>query len=152
MGSSAGCRGLPVVHAPDTVRLRCVLEPQPAYRWRLALEVEYRLSDTGLTVEATATNLAGTRAPFGIGFHPYLTVGTATIDDAVLSLPARRCLLADERGLPVGEVAVAGTADDFATAASDRRHRARHRVHRPRRRRRPASPRGPRRPVGRDGV
>jgi len=97
----------------DTVRLRCVLEPQPAYQWRLALEIEFRLSGTGLRVATTATNLAATRAPFGIGFHPYLTVGTATIDEAVLSVPGRRRLLADEQGLPIGELQVAGTADDF---------------------------------------
>ena len=106
-------RWTPVAQTTDAVRLRCVLEPQPAYQWRLALEIEFRLSDTGLRVETTASNLAGTRAPFGIGFHPYLTVGTATIDEAVLSVPGRRRLLADEDGLPIGESPVAGTADDF---------------------------------------
>ncbi len=106
-------RWTPVEHTADLVRLRCVLEPQPAYQWRLAVEVEYRLSDEGLRIETTASNLTDSRAPFGIGFHPYLTVGTASVDDAVLSVPARRRLLTDDQGLPVGEAAVTGTAHDF---------------------------------------
>ena len=103
----------PVTHSTEAVRLRCVLAPQPAYQWRLALEIEYRLGETGLSVEATASNLAASRAPFGIGFHPYLTVGTTTVDDAVLSVPGRRRLLVDDHGLPVGDAAVAGTPFDF---------------------------------------
>jgi aldose 1-epimerase len=106
----------PVEQSTEAVRLRAVLEPQPAYPWRLALEIEYRLGDTGLTVTTTATNVSTARAPFGIGFHPYLTVGTTRIDDAVLLVPGRRRLLADDRGLPVGEDAVAGTEYDFTTS------------------------------------
>ena len=102
-----------LIQTADMVRLGCVLEPQPAYQWRLALEIEYRLTATGLSVETIARNLAPTRAPFGLGFHPYLTVGTTTIDDAVLSVPGRRRLLADDEGLPVGDAVVEGTAYDF---------------------------------------
>ena len=90
-----------VSHSSSAVRMRCVLEPQPAYQWRLALEIEYSLGSTGLSVSTTATNLSPTRAPFGIGFHPYLTIGTPTVDDAVLSVPGRRRLLTDDQGLPV---------------------------------------------------
>ena len=51
--------------------------------------------------------------PFGLGFHPYLGVGTTTVDQARLRVPARRRLLADERGLPTGSAAVAGTEFDL---------------------------------------
>ncbi len=95
------------------MRLQCVLEPQPAYQWRLALDVEYRLSDIGLSVTTTASNLSTTRAPFGIGFHPYLTAGTATVDEAVLTIPGRRRLIADKQGLPIDETTVTGTSADF---------------------------------------
>jgi len=94
--------------------LGCVLHPQPGYPWRLALEVEYRLGDDGLTVTTTATNLAGETAPFGLGFHPYVTVGTPSVDIATLLLPARRRLLTDDRALPTGQTAVAGSEFDFA--------------------------------------
>ncbi len=71
----------------DEVALTCALHPQPGYPWRLDLEVRYRLDATGLTVSFRARNASSVPAPFGIGFHPYLTVGTA-IDDAVLRVPA----------------------------------------------------------------
>jgi aldose 1-epimerase len=99
--------------ADDAVVLLCVLHPQPGYPWRLELRLGYRLSDDGLAVTAAATNLAGGPIPFGIGFHPYLTVGTPTVDTAILLVPARRRLLANSRGLPTGEVTVDGTEFDF---------------------------------------
>jgi aldose 1-epimerase len=99
----------------DAVRLGCVLYPQPGYPWRLDLRVEYRLGNEGLTVMVEAMNPSHTAIPFGVGFHPYLTVGTPTVDTARLLIPARRRLVTDERGLPIDEVDVAGTefeADD----------------------------------------
>ncbi|HEY6379895.1 MAG TPA: aldose epimerase, partial [Candidatus Dormibacteraeota bacterium] len=65
----------PVSQAANSVLLRCVLQPQPAYPWRLDLSLEYSVAEDGLTVSAEATNLTDSTAPFGIGFHPYLTVG-----------------------------------------------------------------------------
>jgi aldose 1-epimerase len=102
-----------VSQSADAVALRCVLHPQPAYPWRVALVIEYRLGSGGLSVETTAVNLSGTRAPFGIGFHPYVTVGTSTIDDARLALPGRARLLTDDRALPIGEAPNEGTSFDF---------------------------------------
>jgi aldose 1-epimerase len=99
--------------APDAVGLTCVLHPQPGYPWRLDLQVEYRLDATGLTVCVLARNDSDGSAPFGIGFHPYLTVGMA-IDGAMLQIPATRCLVTDARALPIGSEAVAGTDRDFA--------------------------------------
>ena len=60
-----------------------------------------------------ADNLGPTDLPFGIGFHPYLTVGTPTVDQVRLRVPAEQRLMADERGLPVGSAAVSGTEFDF---------------------------------------
>ncbi len=93
--------------------LGCVLHPQPGYPWRLEVEVAYRLGDDGLTVTVEATNLSAETAPFGIGFHPYLTAGTPTVDDADLHLAAHRRLLTDQQALPTGDTAVAGSEFDF---------------------------------------
>jgi len=101
--------------AHDAVALTCVLSAQPAYPWRLELEVAYRLGPEGLEVRTTATNASVAPAPFGIGFHPYLTVGVP-VDEAALTLPASRRILTDERALPVGEEEVEGTAFDFRSA------------------------------------
>ena len=106
----------PRSQAQNVLAMACVLEPQPGYPWRLALEVEYRLGRTGLAVTARATNLDDAPAPFGIGFHPYLTVGTDTVDTARLCLPAARVLSTDDRGLPIGEHHVGGTEVDFRVA------------------------------------
>ena len=96
----------------EAVALACVLHPQPAYPWRLELGLEYRLVSDGLEVVARATNASAEAAPFGIGFHPYLTMGTP-VDDVRLTIPASRRLTTDDRALPVGEEDVAGTEFDF---------------------------------------
>jgi aldose 1-epimerase len=101
--------------AADRVLLEYVLEPQPGYPFRLGLSIEYVLSDSGLTVHTTAWNLGAEPCPFGSGQHPYLTLGTPTIDQLRLRVPAQSVILSDERGLPVGSESVAGTEYDFRT-------------------------------------
>ena len=97
----------------EAVALNCVLHPQPAYPWRLELGLEYGLGPDGLTIRVRATNASAEPAPFGIGFHPYLTLGIP-VDDVRLTIPASRRLVTDERALPVGEEDVAGSELDFA--------------------------------------
>ncbi len=111
---------------------RCVLHPQPAYPWRLELEVEYRLEDDGMRVTASARTPRCAACPFGIGFHPYLTLGTPVVDvgDAD-GRPRGAGSGRDERGLPEGDEAVDGTRIRLHGAPSDRRHEAGHRVHGP---------------------
>jgi aldose 1-epimerase len=87
------------------------------YPGQLDRQVGYRLDGTGLTVSIRARNASSVPAPFGIGFHPYLTVGIA-IDDAVLRIPATRYLLTDDRGLPIGNEPVAGSDLDFTEPRS----------------------------------
>ncbi|MGZ4381327.1 MAG: aldose 1-epimerase family protein [Gaiellaceae bacterium] len=92
-----------------------VLHPQPGYPYTLALSVEYSLSDAGLRVQTTATNTGSEPCPYGAGAHPYLTVGTATVDPVVLRVPARTVILSDARALPVERRDVEGTPYDFRT-------------------------------------
>jgi len=99
----------------DVVALGYVLHPQPACPWRLELGLEYRLAAEGLEVVARATNASAEAAPFGIGFHPYLTMGMP-VDDVRLTIPASRRLTTDDRALPVGEEDVAGTEFDFTAS------------------------------------
>jgi aldose 1-epimerase len=97
----------------DRVRVGHTLHPQPGYPFRLALTVEYFLSDSGLSVTSTATNIGRDACPYGSGAHPYLTVGTETVDTIVLRAPGRTVLHFDERGVPVGSSPVEGTEYDF---------------------------------------
>jgi aldose 1-epimerase len=77
-----------VGHDPTSVTLSCAVRPQPGYEWQLDLEVTYALDHTGLTVTLRAVNVGAERAPLGVGFHPYLTLGTPSIDELELTLPA----------------------------------------------------------------
>ncbi len=98
----------------ESVRLASPLAEQPAYPFPLRLEIEYTAVAGGLEVAVEAASPSGP-APFGYGFHPYLSVGTPDVDEIVLHVPAEHRLLLDERGLPVGEERVAATGYDFCT-------------------------------------
>jgi len=102
-----------VAHKADRVVVELVLHPQPGYPFTLGLSVEYRLGDGGLAVATTATNLGDRPCPYGAGAHPYLTVGTPTVDPVVLLVPAATRLITDERAIPVERVGVAGSGYDF---------------------------------------
>jgi aldose 1-epimerase len=90
-----------------------ILFPQPGYPFSLRLSIEYALSNLGLRVRTTATNVGTDPCPYGSGAHPYLTVGTATVDRLMLRVPGRSVLRSNERGLPVGTEAVQDTEYDF---------------------------------------
>jgi aldose 1-epimerase len=95
---------------------RYTLVPQPGYPFRLAVEIDYRLSAGGLAVTTTVRN-EGTRvAPFGLGFHPYLSAGEGLVDDLTLTVPAETHLLLDASGIPNGREPVAGSRVDYRVA------------------------------------
>ena len=100
-------------HEADRVVMALVLHPQPGYPFTLGLSVEYRLGPGGLSVATTATNLGDRPCPFGAGAHPYLTVGTDTVDDAILQVPAGTWLWSDERGIPMEQRPVANSPYRF---------------------------------------
>lgn len=98
---------------PGRVVLEHLLHPQPGYPFSLALRLEYVLSEDGLAVRATATNVGAEACPYGDGAHPYLTVGEQPLDSWELRLPAGTVLCPDERGLPVGSATVQDAGLDF---------------------------------------
>ncbi len=75
---------------PESVAMEHLLHPRPGYPFSLALRIEYTLSDTGLSVTTTATNVGPDPCPYGCGSHPYLTLGTRQVDSLVLRAPAAR--------------------------------------------------------------
>lgn len=100
----------------DRVVLEHALHPQPGYPFALSLRIEYALDDDGLTVRTTATNVGAEPCPFGSGMHPYFTLGSPTVDEVTLTVPARTVLDPGPRGLPAGRRAVDGTEWDFRRA------------------------------------
>ena len=97
----------------DLIVMKHVIHPQPGYPFTLALDVEYALGDAGLSVQTTARNLGAEACPYGCGQHPYLTVGSATVDTNELHAPGGEVLVSDERDLPAGSQPVDGTEFDF---------------------------------------
>jgi len=102
-------------HSSEQVVLDCVVRPQPGYEWQLDLRVGYRLAEDGLTVFTTVVNSGAEAAPFGLGFHPYLTLG-CRIDRLELTVPGE-CHLPpsadpDRPPIPAG---VSGAQLDFRT-------------------------------------
>ena len=99
------------------VSLSYELHPGPGYPFALALSVSYELASGGIVMTLHATNVGTARAPFGAGLHPYLTPGTARVDDVVLEVPAGTHVPVDERLLPSGSATpVDGTELDFRRA------------------------------------
>lgn len=95
--------------AAVTLELR--LAPSGGYPFDLRLVVTYRLGADGLRVTARATNLGSQTAPYGIGFHPWLSPGDASLDDCTVRLDAATRVVTDERLLPVGTEPAAGPYD-----------------------------------------
>lgn len=73
---------------PSSISLELSLLPQPGYPWHLELLTTYELSDTGLNWSVEALNAGTGNAPYGIGTHPYLSVGTGSVDEWTLHIPA----------------------------------------------------------------
>jgi aldose 1-epimerase len=101
--------------AGDRVVMALVLHPQPGYPFALDLRAAYELGDSGLSVTTTTANIGTTRCPYGVGAHPYLTLGTDLIDPLVLKAPGSRWMPTDEHQIPTGTESVDGTQYDFRT-------------------------------------
>jgi aldose 1-epimerase len=99
------------------VTLRCQPYGQQGYPFAVQVDTTYRLDESGLHVTVTAVNAGSRPAPWGAGAHPYLTVGTPTIDECELQLPADRWQPVDDRLIPAGPAQdVTGTDYDLRTA------------------------------------
>ena len=101
------------VHA-DAVSMRLVLHAQPGYPFTVELQHDYSLGDAGLTVTHSMRNVGTSAVPYGVGMHPYFTVGTPVVDESVLSFPADQYVPTNDRAIPTGSsVPVDGTDLDF---------------------------------------
>ncbi|MDO8108619.1 aldose 1-epimerase family protein [Isoptericola sp. b441] len=95
----------------SSVSLEVRLAPSGGYPFDLLLRVTYRLTAAGLHVQAGATNLGSGVAPYGIGFHPWLSPGDGSLDDCTFSLDAATKVVVDDRLLPVGTEPADGDLD-----------------------------------------
>jgi aldose 1-epimerase len=95
------------------VVMKHAIHPRPGYPFALDVSIEYLLSDAGLRVSTTATNVGTGPCPYGCGAHPYLRFGTQGVDSLILRAPGRTVLFSDERGIPFRSTSVEGTDYDF---------------------------------------
>ncbi|MCV2394111.1 aldose 1-epimerase family protein [Actinotalea sp. M2MS4P-6] len=101
------------------VTLEVRTAPSSGYPFDLLVAVTYRLTAAGLHVQARATNLGRTAAPYGIGFHPWLSPGAGSLDECTFSLDAETRVTTDERLLPTGTEPAAGRYDLRTARAAD---------------------------------
>ncbi len=109
----------PVEESAEAVTLRLTFPGIPGYPFPLELTATYRVSPDGLTVTTTARNTGASDAPFGLGFHPYLTLGTplwelAERGDVTVAASVGRYQPTDDKLMPVGDpLPVADTEFDM---------------------------------------
>jgi aldose 1-epimerase len=107
-------RWTPLVHEATRVTLALDIVPQKGYPFEVRVEVTYSVHpELGLSVSVSAFNHGASQAPFGAGFHPYLSTHGAALDDVTVQLPASERLLLDDVGVPIGVQAVAKTPHDL---------------------------------------
>lgn len=100
-------------HSDTAVQLDLDLVPRPGYPFSLRFSLSHDLGPDGLHVTLSTTNIGARVAPYGAGFHPWLSPGTHRLEDCTLSIDADSWIEVDERLLPVGETAVLPPDKDF---------------------------------------
>lgn len=123
-GLARWLRWTPVAVTSSSVTLALDIPPQTGYPFEVHVEVAYSLHpDHGLGVTMIARNTGTKAAPFGAGFHPYVSVRGNPLDEVTLYVPAGKRLVTDEAQVPVGVKDVAGTAYDLRQPRRLRAHR-----------------------------
>ncbi len=87
---------------PNKVTLRIDTVPTPGYPFPLSAAITYELTPGGLIVTLTTLNAGPVDAPYGAGFHPWLSPGPGALDDCLLSIDAPTWVATDDRLLPAG--------------------------------------------------
>ncbi len=101
-----------VTQASDNAAtLELDLPVSPGYPFSLRVTVTYALADDGLTITTVAFNTGSTSLPYGVGFHPWISPGTGSLDDCTLQLGANTLVTVDDRLLPTGTAPLAGEKD-----------------------------------------
>lgn len=103
----------PVSVEPHAVTQAASVFPQHGYPFRLDTTVRHELVLDGLIVTHTVTNRGPGRAPFAVGSHPFLRVGSHDPATLRVTLDAATRFETNVRSIPVGTSPVAGTPFDL---------------------------------------
>lgn len=88
----------------SSVTLQCIIAPQPGWPWEVSVTVTWSLdADSGLTGSFEVVNQSSETCPFGLGFHPFLTIADMDLNTCTLSVSVTKNLpLEPIRNLPAG--------------------------------------------------
>jgi len=101
----------------DAVELSLAIGPEPGYPFEVRLSIDYRLLDDRMLCTVRWQNPGATRAPFGIGFHPYFSPGPSPMEEWLLEVPALSYFDVDsETALPTTIEPVINSDYDFRQA------------------------------------
>ncbi|WP_240644117.1 aldose 1-epimerase family protein [Antribacter gilvus] len=110
-GLAAWERWTVVAHEGSFVELALALAARPGYPFQIVSRIRYSLSDAGLEIRLSTTNVGTGTAPYGAGFHPWLSTGGAPLDECTVHLDAVTRVTTDDRLLPTGTEPAAGDFD-----------------------------------------
>jgi aldose 1-epimerase len=103
-----------VERSGDAITLAATVVPQHGYPFHLETTVTYRLTGNGIRVEHGVTNIGAAAAPYAVGTHPFLRVGTHPVDELTITARTVEHVAVDARLNPTGLEPVAGTGMDFS--------------------------------------
>jgi aldose 1-epimerase len=102
-------------HSKAKVSLEVTVDAQAGWPFPFRATMSYELGLRGLNVTHGMENLSDATMPFGVGAHPYLRPGRASLEDCDIKLAATTLLELDPiRMVPTGSaVDIRGTDFDF---------------------------------------
>jgi aldose 1-epimerase len=102
-----------VRRSASSITLGAPITRSPGYPFDLDTTVTYDLAVDGLVTTHRVRNVGSDAAPVAIGAHPFLTISETPTDDLILVVDGTHHIDVDDRLLPVGATAVAGTEWDL---------------------------------------
>jgi aldose 1-epimerase len=102
-----------VEQTDSSITLGAMIHARMPYPFNVYTTVKYELVRDGIVVTHTAENLSDQAAPYAVGGHPYFQVAGVATADLVLRSDAGTVLDVNERQIPVGTSATAGTRFDM---------------------------------------
>lgn len=103
---------------PGRVRLGTFVTAVAGYPFTLKAEVEYVLSDEGLSCTISACNAGRRNAPFGVGQHPYISCDLTPLDECTLTFPCTQYFALDDKMCPTVLQPAAEAGLDFTAERS----------------------------------
>ena len=92
----------------------------PGYPFALDIRVVYEITDSSIDLTVHVHNVGERAAPYATGWHPYFRLGTESIDELELTIPARSVIRANADLVPLAGAEAHGLpgtdAPDFREA------------------------------------